>query len=163
MYRILAFILAAVLSMGALQSTRAQTPTVKAATHDEIKRAIAEQGAKVTVVNFWATWCVPCIEEFPDLLQLERDFSDRGVDVMFVSADFPEDEPAVRDFLAERKVTQTTYLKKGNTTEFVNAFHSEWTGAIPATFIYDAEGQLVEFIRGKTSYEALEQRVTKLL
>jgi len=163
MRRVSTLILVLALSVGVLQPVQAQTPSIQEATHDEIKQAIAEQGAKVTVVNFWATWCVPCIEEFPDLLRLERDFSDQGVDVVFVSADFPEDKPAAQSFLAERNVTQTTYLKQGNTTEFVNAFHSEWTGAIPATFIYDADGTLVEFIEGKANYEALRQHVTELL
>lgn len=159
--RIAAAVVVVVIGCG--RSAQAQEPSVASVTHAEIKQIIADREATVTVVNFWATWCVPCIEEFPDLLRLEHDFAEQGLDVLFVSADFPDEKAAVQAFLAERGVTQTTYLKAGNTTEFVNAFHPEWTGAIPATFIYDADGQLVDFIAGKTNYDALEQRTSDLL
>lgn len=142
---------------------QAQTPELVSATHTEILDAVAENDARVTVVNFWATWCVPCIEEFPYFMKLDRTLDDRGVDVMFVSTDFPEEREAAQEFLSEQGVTGTSYLKEGKTTPFVNAFHSEWTGAIPATFIYDAEGQLLDFWEGKAEYEELKARVESAL
>ena len=137
--------------------------TVERVTHEDVFDAIAARGARVTVVNFWATWCVPCIEEFPYFTRLGEAYADRGVEVMFVSADFPDEGAAVVDFLAEQGVTGTSFLKDETTTPFVNAFHQDWSGALPATFIYDAEGDLATFWEGKTTYDDLEREVTAVL
>lgn len=145
------------------QSAAAQQPELVTADHTEILNAIKQNEAAVTVVNFWATWCVPCIEEFPAFMKLDRTLEDRGVEVIFVSTDFPDEKDAAREFLAEQGLSETSYLKEGKTTPFVNAFHEDWTGAIPATFIYDAEGALIEFWEGKTDFESLKSRVESAL
>jgi peroxiredoxin len=106
---------------------------------------------------------VPCVEEFPHFVKLDRALDDRGVDVMFISTDFPNERKKVVEFLAEHGVTGTSYLKTGNSTEFVNGFSEEWSGAVPATFIYDGEGTLLDFWEGKASYEELKERVTSHL
>lgn len=152
-----------ILCIGTSTITRAQNPELVSATHDEILRAVNQNEAQVTVLNFWATWCVPCVEEFPYFVKLGNTFDDRGVEVVFVSTDFPEEKAAAQTFLAEHGVTGTSYLKKGKTTPFVNAFSEEWSGAVPATFIYDAEGNLVDFWEGKTDYETLKERVLAVL
>ncbi len=141
----------------------AQAPDLISATHTEILSAVEQNEATITVVNFWATWCVPCIEEFPAFMKLDRTLSDRGVEVIFVSTDFPDEKAAAQQFLAEQGLTERSYLKEGKTTPFVNAFHEDWTGAIPATFIYDAEGTLIEFREGKTDFESLKARVESAL
>lgn len=160
-----AFLLIGLLFVGFISgpSARAQAPELVSATHTEILDAVAANEARVTVVNFWATWCVPCIEEFPYFMKLDRTMEDQGVDVMFVSTDFPDEREAAREFLAEQGVEGTSYLKEGKTTPFVSAFHDDWTGAIPATFIYDADGELVDFWEGKANYEQLKARVESAL
>jgi thiol-disulfide isomerase/thioredoxin len=106
---------------------------------------VKQSDATVTVVNFWATWCVPCVEEFPAFVKLEENLDERGVDVMFISTDFPNQKQKVVDFLKEHGVSGTSYLKTGKTTPFVNGFSEEWSGAVPATFIYDSDGTLLDF------------------
>jgi len=146
------------------QAKHSSSPTLKTVTHEEAMRAVEEGEGTVTIVNFWATWCVPCVEEFPSFMRLDRELDDRGVDVMFISTDFPDQKTKVVDFLAKQGVTGTSYLKaSGNTTEFVNNFSPEWTGAVPATFVYGSEGTLLAFWEGKVSYEELKQRTTKHL
>lgn len=86
-YRYLSVALLAVLL--ATPSAVAQDVTLKKATHSEILDAVAQNDTQVTVVNFWATWCVPCIEEFPHFVKLGEKFAPERVQVMFVSADFP--------------------------------------------------------------------------
>jgi thiol-disulfide isomerase/thioredoxin len=134
-------------------------PEIRLVDHAAIFEAIEARGAEVTVVNFWATWCVPCIEEFPYFMRLKDAYAERGVEVMFVSADFPEEKAAAARFLAEQGVAGPSFLKNEKTTPFVNAFHEDWSGALPATFVYDAEGSLVDFWEGKTTYDDLERRV----
>ena len=141
----------------------ATKPTLKKVTHSDALSVVKQSGARLTVVNFWATWCVPCVEEFPSFVKLDERLDDRGVDVMFISTDFPNQKQKVVEFLAEQGVTGTSYLKTGKTTPFVNAFSTEWSGAVPATFIYDSEGTLLDFWEGKVSYDQLRERVTDQL
>lgn len=147
----------------ASQAENAETPTLKEVTPDDAMVVLEQSNARLTVVNFWATWCVPCVEEFPAFVKLDRTLDDRGVDVIFISTDFPNEKKKVVEFLAEHGVTGTSYLKTGNSTEFVNSFSEEWSGAVPATFIYDEKDTLLDFWEGKVSYEELKQRATSHL
>jgi thiol-disulfide isomerase/thioredoxin len=139
---------------GAVRITRAGA--------DEILRAVRGSGAAATVVNMWATWCIPCREEFPELLRLRDEYARRGVALVLVSGDFDATLPEVEKFLAERGVRET-YLKQGNDTDFINAFDREWSGALPATFVYDRAGTRRHSILGKTTYEALGEKVSAVL
>jgi thiol-disulfide isomerase/thioredoxin len=143
----------------------AATPAAVAvvrASAPEILAAVRSSGAAVVVVNMWATWCIPCREEFPDLLELRDRWAERGLQLVLVSGDFEATLPQVERFLAERGVART-YLKKGDDTQFIDAFDPEWSGALPATFIFDAAGERRVSILGKTTYEALAEKVSSVL
>jgi len=128
-----------------------------------MRTAVREPGARVTLVNVWATWCAPCREEFPELVRLERAWRDRGARVMFVSADFDDQLPAVRAFLSEQGVTAPSWIKTGDDMAFINAIEPRWTGALPATFIYDSRGELVRFWEGKADYAKFESELRAAL
>ena len=163
MKRLLGWFFALILLVSTPNLAAAQMPSLVSATHSEIQNAIEQNDARVTVVNFWATWCVPCIEEFPDFVELGREMESEGVEVVFVSTDFPDEKAAAQEFLAEQGVSEVSYLKEGKTTPFVNAFHEKWSGAVPATFIYDSKGSIVDFWEGKTDFDTLKKRVTAAL
>ena len=129
----------------------------------DIRRLVREAGAGVVVVNLWATWCKPCVEEFPDLLRLRREFQDRGLALLLVSADFDSELPQVAAFLERQGVDFPTYFKSEKDQEFINGLSAEWSGALPATFVYDREGKLRHFWQGQTGYVMLEQRVREIL
>lgn len=124
---------------------------------DEVRRP----GARATVVNVWATWCVPCVKEMPELLQLERAYRDRGLRLVLVSADFDSAAPVA--FLAKRGVTFDTWYKTGGDQEFIDALDPRWTGALPATVVFDAEGNRRAFWEGGADYERFEQAVLAVL
>lgn len=145
------------------QDSGANAPPIEPATHTQILDAVAQNGAQITVLNFWATWCAPCVEEFPHFVRFGREFADRGVQVTFVSVDFAEDRSAAQAFLAEQGVTERTFLKEGKSTPFVNGFSEDWSGAVPATFVYGPDGTLLDFWEEKTDYETLKRRVTRHL
>lgn len=141
----------------------AQLPPIQTATARQIKQVIKARPSTVTVVNFWATWCIPCREELPVFVRLGREFDPSTVRVLFVSADFPEDLPEARHFLAEHGVSDVSYLRVGDDQEFITAFNEGWSGALPATALYGRGGELAEFWEGKTSYEDLSERVLRVL
>jgi thiol-disulfide isomerase/thioredoxin len=130
---------------------------------DSIAAIVRASGGKATLINVWASWCEPCRMEFPNVIRLARTYKDRGLRVIFISADLSGDLPAARQFLADEGVGWTTYYKHGNDAEFFNALEPRWTGTIPVSFLYDEHGQLKDFWEGAMNYEGFEQRVLPVL
>ena len=144
----------------------AATPTAPPpapATGEQILDAVRAANNKVVVVNVWATWCIPCREEFPDLLRLRRDYQDRGVMLLLVSGDFAGERGQAAAFLSEQGVDFPTYIKTGDDMQFINTFDPKWSGALPATFIYDGQGRLRHALLGKSSYAQFEAKVLDVL
>jgi thiol-disulfide isomerase/thioredoxin len=149
-----------VASHGALDpATLAFTP-VSPDSIDEIVRAAGGTG---TIVNVWASWCEPCREEFPGIVRLARAYRAQGLRVVFISADFTEDLPNARTFLAAQGVDWPTWYKTGNDQAFIGALDERWSGALPGTFVYDAQGKLRDFWEGKATYARFEQGARKAL
>lgn len=137
--------------------------TVTSVTAGELRDVVRDSQARVVLVNVWATWCQPCLEEFPDLLRIEREYRGRGVKLILVSGDFDTEVPNVVKFLSRQGVDFPTYIKAGSDMEFINTMNSEWSGALPATFVYDSGGHLARFWEGKASYAELQQAVFEVL
>jgi thiol-disulfide isomerase/thioredoxin len=133
------------------------------ATSTEVVAAARAAGAKVVLVNTWATWCTPCRQEFPDLMRFYRAYKDRGVKLLLVSGDFASDTAPAKDFLASQGVDFPSYLKSGGDEDFINGFDPAWSGALPATFVFDAKGTRVHSFLGPITYESLEQVVAPLV
>ncbi len=126
-------------------------------------KKIESSPASLTIVNVWATWCEPCKEEFPDLLSVARDFASRKVDLVFVTTDFEEDRAAAIDFLKSQSVKLPSYALGGKESAFIEALHPDWTGTMPATFIFSKKGQRLRFFQGKIHREQLEKALVELL
>jgi thiol-disulfide isomerase/thioredoxin len=130
---------------------------------EDVLRVVRAPGARVVLVNMWATWCGPCQEEFPDLLKLARRYQSKGLRVVLVSNDDATDLAAVKKFLADNGVDFPAYLKAQKDNEFVNGIDPQWDGALPATFIYDGAGKLKDYWQGESSYSQFEQKVKEVL
>jgi len=126
---------------------------------------VARQKGKVVLVNFWATWCVPCREEFPDLVRLEADYRNRGVAVIGVSTDGGKEAAAVEKFLAAANPGFANYHKKsgGDDQEFIDAVDTKWGGELPFSVLYAKDGKKALVLSGKQSRETLEREIIKLL
>lgn len=132
-------------------------------TATEVLAAVRAPGAKAVLVNMWATWCVPCRQEFPDLMNLTRAYRDRGLRVIFVSWD--HERTAAETFLVQQGVDFPAFLKTGDQgdTQFIEQFEPRWSGAFPATMLYDGRGMLRDFWEGRVSSTELERRVLAVL
>ena len=113
-------------------------------------------GSHPLLVNFWATWCEPCREEFPDLVRIDADYRMRGLDMVSVTLDDPaEKETTVPQFLREMRAEKLPVylLNVADPEPAINAIDPTWGGALPATFLYDARGQVIfkHFGRIKTA------------
>ena len=139
---------------------------LRRASSAEILGHVRKAGAPVVIVNFWATWCVPCIQEFPDLVRAGRELKAEGADLVFVSVDAPSERPAVLAFLARRGATGPAFLKDEADEPFMTAFSpaaADWDGTLPATFLYDAKGRRLALFEGATTHAALTDTVRALL
>ena len=104
------------------------------------------------VVNFWATWCGPCVQELPHFEKLQRNHHDKPLKVVLVSLDFPSQlQKRVVPFVKKRKLTSTVLLLDGgDPNQWIDRVEPRWSGSIPATlFLYRGkrlfyEGQLSE-------------------
>ena len=149
---------------GALAAAAAPpSPELTPANAAQLLTAIKAPGAKVTLVNVWATFCVPCRHEFPAMLKVWREFKDQGLRLILVSTDLREDVPAAKKYLAQQGIDFTTYLKNQPDMEFINTIHEPWTGSIPATLVYDARGNLVTFWEGEASEQEFRNAVRQAL
>jgi thiol-disulfide isomerase/thioredoxin len=133
------------------------------ATSQEVLAAVRAAGTKAVVVNLWATWCTPCRQEFPDLMRFYRDYKDRGVTLILVSGDFASESAGASEFLTSQGVNFRSYLKSEPDEKFINGFDPAWSGALPATFVYDDKGQRKHSFLGPVTYESLQQEVAPLL
>ena len=120
--------------------------------------------AKFVLINVWSTGCVPCIEEFPYIVDLQKKYKNEDVSVIFVSADWDENDQEVYDFLVSENVAGTHYRKKeGNDENFINEFSSFWSGALPFTGIYNRDMILKKYWEGKKEEDFFKSSIDSLL
>ena len=115
------------------------------------------------LVNFWATWCDPCREEFPDLVKLDADYSAQRLNFVAVSLDDISDiKTAVPKFLKEMKATMPVVLLNVNDPEpAIHAVDENWDGQLPATFLYDKDGKVVFKYFGRVKPAELRSAIDK--
>ena len=141
------------------------TPQVLPASSQAVRAAVQAPGAQVVLLNVWATWCVPCREEFPDLMRVSREYKDRGLRVVLLSADFGETMSDVPGFLAQHGVDFPSFLRGGDEDDqaFVNGIDPRWSGAMPATWVFDGSGRVRDFWEGRADHARFEQAVLAAL
>lgn len=120
---------------------------------------------KVLLVNFWATWCRPCKEEFPELVRLYNDYKKEGFRIIFISVDNPEDiDTKVKPFMKRKGANFTSYYSNFEyVDELINYFDKKWSGDIPATYIFNKKGKLTSSLQGKKDYDEFESEIRKNL
>lgn len=105
------------------------------------KRLPANHGARVLLVNVWATWCSPCVAELPYFVKISDEYKSKGLLVVGLAAEMDTDpEVKLNGFLKEKKIPYPNFLLDVEPQEFFPFFSPDWTGTLPATFAYDADG-----------------------
>ncbi|HEV7373829.1 MAG TPA: redoxin domain-containing protein [Pyrinomonadaceae bacterium] len=128
-------------------SPRAQATAVQEIDAEGLKKLLRRDSkqARPLLVNFWATWCDPCRDEFPDLVQIDKDYKARGLEFVTVSLDDPSDiKTSVVQFLQTMHSSMPAYLLNVVDPEpSIKGVDADWGGGLPATFLFDAQGRVV--------------------
>ena len=133
------------------------------ATVNEIQTHLASfKGKKPVLVNIWATWCLPCVEEFPYIMELKEQYGE-AFELVFISADFEEARAEATNFLKEQGVNFTTFFKQGNDNNFIAGISEKWSGAIPYTLILDKHGATYTEWEGKADYQDFEKALIDVI
>jgi thiol-disulfide isomerase/thioredoxin len=129
-----------------------------------LKRLIGERNGKILLLNIWATWCAPCVAEFPDLKKLSQTSDTASVEVVAISADYPDEvDTKIIPFLRKTNVSFRVYVAKFEHQEdFINAVNRSWSGALPASLIYDSHGNESFFHVGQQSFDDFKREIEKV-
>ena len=144
---------------------RTTVPAAKVTRVDEAGfRKLLIPNGRPLMINFWATWCGPCREEFPDLVRLDAEYKGK-IDFITVTLDFEEElNTGVPKFLADMKAQMPTYLLvTPDETAAIGAVTKEWAGALPFTVIYEPRGSLAYFRQGIIKPEDVRAELNKHL
>lgn len=127
------------------------------------ERLLEQDEGKTHVINFWATWCAPCVKELPYFEKLNANFKDDGVEVVLVSLDFPHlYDKKLKPFIIKNKLqSKVVALDDPNMNDWIPKVSDTWSGSIPATIIYNKN--LRKFYEQSFSYEELETELQQFL
>lgn len=141
-------------------------PAITVANARELIEAIERtNAADVVVLNFWATWCPPCVAEMPAFVRFQTEFAARPVKVISVSADHPDTlADRVRPFVQKHKLPfPVRVLSERDPTSIASALELDWNGALPATFVLDKGGRVAKAWLEEVRYDDLAAAVSVLL
>lgn len=114
------------------------------------------------VINFWATWCRPCVKELPYFEQLAKDNAEQPFELVLVSLDFEDKVEAVQSLLTKKEITsKAVILADPQADEWIDKVDASWSGAIPATVLIK-NGKRFFFEKSYESYEELKQEITNV-
>jgi thiol-disulfide isomerase/thioredoxin len=149
-------------STKAAKPPTADLPLIDLAGYNQV---LAKYRGKPLVVTFWATWCEPCRDEFPMLVQLQKQYAPQGLAIFGVSLDDDADMNLVRRFLARNQPGFPSYRQKPgiDVDSFYRGVNPAWTGSMPETIFYGRDGRIVGHFIGEQPRAAFEEGIHQVL
>ena len=135
---------------------------IKTYNFNEIEPIFHYQNDTTYVINFWAMWCKPCVEELPHFETIRKNYSDKKVKVILVSLDFGKNvEERLAKFRAKKKISsEIMILDDPDADSWIGKVDEKWDGAIPLTLIYHKKKR--DVFSGQVSYEELAESIDEI-
>ncbi len=132
---------------------------------DEVIGLIQSSDDSIYIVNFWATWCVPCVKELPYFEELGEKYKDQGVKIVLVNLDFKKDiDKKLVPFLDKHKLrSDVWFLDESNPNRFISKIEPDWSGAIPFTIFVKGSAGIRKWHEGSFTRETLEEQISNIL
>lgn len=142
------------------QPTRA--PGLQVVDYEGLRPYLEKENDTTYIINFWATWCAPCIRELPHFQKLHDEYIDDKIRVILVSLDAERDiESKVIPFIEKRKLTpKVIVLSDPASNVWIDKIEPSWSGAIPVTIFYNRYKRL--FFEKEFTYDELEEALNQL-
>lgn len=110
---------------------------------EQLQQRVHQENDTLYVVNFWATWCAPCVKELPHFKALSKEYADQPVKFILISLDAKDNLAQTNAFLQKKKIDIEAHLfAAGDPNVWINALEPSWEGSIPATFLYQKGSKL---------------------
>ncbi len=128
-----------------------------------LEKFLNQEDYNVHVVNFWATWCKPCVKELPHFETLNEKYKDKDIEVLLVSLDFPKQyDKKLKPFIVEHNLkSRILVLDDVDMNTWIPKVNKDWDGAIPVTLIYNSKKR--QFYNQTFTYEELENELKQFL
>jgi peroxiredoxin len=121
-----------------------------------------DNSGKLRLVNVWATWCGPCVREYPQFIEIQRMYGARGFEFASISADKPEQEEKVLKFLQEKHSALVNYLfSEEDKYALIEAVDKNWNGALPYTLLVEPGGKIVWSHQGDVDFLELKRAIVE--
>jgi len=137
---------------------------IKLLTLNDLGKRLAKGKDTTYVINFWATWCGPCVEELPHFEKVNKDAAKQPIKVILVSLDFKSKlKTAVIPFVVKNKLSSEVYvINEPDQQVFIEKVDKNWSGAIPATLFVNTHKKVRQFYEKELSYNELIETLEKL-
>lgn len=139
--------------------TKIAAAQVKLLTLNQLESRINKASDTVYVVNFWATWCAPCVKELPNFEQLGKQYQNQPLKVILVSLDFKSKlDKVVKPFVKRNKLKSELYLlDEKSEQDYIDKISKNWSGSLPATLIINNKKKTRNFYEQEFTWEEIEK------
>jgi thiol-disulfide isomerase/thioredoxin len=117
--------------------------SIEELTPDQLKTLLANQGINYKLINVWATWCGPCVTEFPSFVEMNRMYRNREFELITISLDDLGRKPNALNFLTKKQASMKNYIFKGDKYAFIEQVDKKWEGSLPYTIFIAPGGKIL--------------------
>jgi thiol-disulfide isomerase/thioredoxin len=147
-----------------LQQWAAEEVAVQMADAARLQDLLANDSQNLRLINVWATWCGPCVVEFPELVTVNRMYRNRNFEFISISADDPDQSEAVLEFLKKQQASNANYhFNSLDRDQLVDSIDPEWSGALPHTMLIKPGGKVLFRYTGEVDFLRLKRAIVGYL
>jgi len=147
-----------------LEKLAAEPVTLAKADADELRALRKNEPGKFRLVNFWATWCAPCVAEFHEFVTVNRMYRHRDFELLTISLNRPDEEKTVLEFLTKQQASNRNLIfASADREQLINAFDPHWQGEVPYTVLINPEGKIICSEKGSVDFPELKRTIVKAM